>query len=213
MRRAALLLLALGVVPAVAYGQRCTGQAPWSAGSLKVGGAIEFGGGSTNILGGVGVGKDHGLFFGAGAGISNGDGETAVILDAGIGTELSKPVSGKLELCPVGNVRIQLPKNGFSGQVFSAGVAGGYPMTISSSSTTLTLVGGAQLAVDHFSLDSNVCNISGVDCSSTDIIGIFDAGVGLVFNNRISLVPVLRIPTEGDIALRITASIAVGKKK
>jgi len=212
MRRAALLLAALAVVPAVMQAQLCTGQAPWSAGSVKVGGSLEFGDGFTNILGGLGTGKDQGLFFGAGAGITNGGGETAVLLAGGIGKELSKPVSGKLALCPVANVTIQLPKNDVSAQEFSAGVTGGYPVTISSSNMTLALVGAAQLGVDHVSISSNVCDISGVDCSNTDIIGIFDAGVGLVFNNRISLVPVLRVPTQGGISLRIGASVAVGKK-
>jgi hypothetical protein len=210
MRRAALLLVVLSAVPAVMQAQLCTGQAPWSSGSIKAGGRVEFGDGFTDILGDLSFGKDHGLFLGVGAGISNGGGETAFLVEGGIGKELSKPVSGKLELCPVANVLIQFPKDDFSFQEFSGGVSGGYPVQMSSSSMALILTGAAQLAVDHESISGSVCS---VDCSNTDILGIFDAGVGLVFNNRISLVPVLRIPTRGGISLRIGANVAVGKKK
>lgn len=209
MRRAALFFVALSAVPAVARAQLCTGQAPWSAGSLKVGGLAEFGSGFTDLLGGLSWGKDRGFFIGAGAGIRNGGGETAALLAGGVGTELSKPVSGKLELCPVANVTIQLRKNDVSSQEFSGGVSGGYPLSINSKHVTLSLTGAAQLGVDHVSIS----NCTTADCSSTDILAIFDAGVGMVFNERISLVPVLRIPTKGDVSLRITANVAVGKKK
>jgi len=208
MRRAALFFVALSAIPAAVRAQLCTGQAPWSAGSLKVGGLAEFGSGFTDLLGGLAWGKEHSLFIGAGAGIRNGGGETAGLLSAGVGTELSKPVSGKLELCPVANVTIQLRKNDVSRQEFSGGVSGGYPLSVNSKNVDLSLTGAAQLAVDHVSISN--CT---ADCSNTDILAIFDAGVGMVFNDRISLVPVLRIPTKGDVSLRITANVAVGKKK
>ena len=212
MRRAAMLLVALSAVPLVARAQLCTGNAPWSAGSLKVGGLAEFASGVTDLLGTVGAGKDHGFFVGAGAGISNGGGETAVLLSGGVGKELEKQLGGKVTICPVANLTIQLPKDHFSAQLISGGLSGGYPLTTSSKNMTLALTGAAQLAVDHFSISSDVCDSNLVDCSNTDILAIFDAGVGLVFNDRVSLVPVLRIPTKGDLSLRISANVAVGKK-
>jgi len=211
MRRAAWLLMTLSAVPAAMQAQLCTGQAPWSVGSLKVGGRAEFGSGFTDLLGGIGWGKDKGIFLNANAGISNGGGETAVLLSGEVGKELTKG-SSKLALCPVLNVDIELPKHDFSEQVFAGGISGGYPLSVNSKNMTLSLTGAAQLAVDHASISGDTCEALAVDCSNTDILAIFDAGVGLVFNNRISLVPVLRLPTKGDVSLRITANVAIGKK-
>lgn len=214
MRRAAWLLMALSAVPAVMQAQLCVGQAKWSAGSLKVGGRAEFGSGFTDLLGGIGWGKDGGVFLNANAGISNGGGETAVLLSGEVGKELTKAGGGKVALCPIANVDIELPKHDFSSQLFAAGLSGGYPLSVNSKSMTLSLTGAAQLALDHSSITGTSCdaieNLGG-DCTNSDILAIFDAGVGLVFNERISLVPVLRVPTKGNVSLRITANVAVGK--
>lgn len=213
MRRAAWLLVTLSAVPAAMQAQLCTGQAPWSAGSLKVGGRAEFGSGETDLLGGIGWGKDHGIFIGANAGIRNGGGETAVLLSGELGKELK--TSGKFALCPVVDADIQLPHQHVSEQEFSGGVTGGYPLSVTSKNMTLSLTGAARLALDHSSITGTPCDVienAGGDCSNSDILAIFDAGVGLVFNNRISLVPVIRLPTKGDVTLRITANVAIGKK-
>jgi len=210
MRRAAWLLVALSAVPAAMQAQLCTGQAPWSAGSLKVGGRAEFGSGRTDLLGGIGWGKDKGIFLNANAGIRNGHGETAGLLSGEVGKELKS--AGKVALCPVIDVDIQLPKDDVSAQEFSGGVTGGYPLSVNSKNMTLSLVGAARLAARHVSIGEDSCDSDIEDCSNTDILAIFDAGVGLVFNNRISLVPVLRLPTKGDVSLRITANVAIGKK-
>ena len=214
MRRAAWLLMALSAVPAVMQAQLCVGQAKWSAGSLKVGGRAEFGSGFTDLLGGIGWGKDGGIFLNANAGISNGGGETAVLLSGEVGKELTKAGAGKVALCPIANVDIELPKHDFSAQLFAAGLSGGYPLSVNSKSMTLSLTGAAQLALDHSSITGTTCdaieNLGG-DCTNSDILAIFDAGVGLVFNERISLVPVLRVPTKGNVSLRITANVAIGK--
>jgi hypothetical protein len=45
-------------------------------------------------------------------------------------------------------------------------------------------------------------------------VGELNAGAGIIFNNRISLVPALVIPINsgGDVRFRIGVSVAVGKK-
>jgi hypothetical protein len=202
--------MTLSAVPAAMQAQLCTGQAPWSVGSLKVGGRAEFGSGFTDLLGGIGWGKDKGIFINANGGIRNGGGATGGLLSGEVGKELK--TSGKVALCPVVDVDIQLPKDHVSAQRFSGGVTGGYPLSINSKNMTLSLSGAARLAADHRSASSEVCDSDIEDCTNTDILAVFDAGVGLVFNNRISLVPVLRLPTKGDVSLRITANVAIGKK-
>jgi hypothetical protein len=202
MRRAALLLVVFSAVPAAMQAQSCIGQAPWSSGSMKVGGSLEIGDGYTDILGGIGFGKDGGFFFGAGAGIGEG---SQVLLGAGLGKELSTKLADKVSLCPVANVQIGLEKDEYSYWILSGGLSGGYPLSSSSTSTNFVLTGAFQLGISHASF---------LGVSNSDVIGILDAGVGLIFNERISVVPGLRLYFgEGsDVAFTARANIAIGKK-
>ena len=107
MRRAALFFVGLLAVPAALQAQRCVGQAPWSAGSLKVGGSLEFG--STAVAGGIGTGKDKGLFGNVEAGVWSPG--SRFFVRGGIGKELSKPITDKLELCPIAQAAYFFRKN------------------------------------------------------------------------------------------------------
>ncbi len=204
MKRAALLLLVLGAVPAVVQAQVCRGQAPWSSGSIKAGGYVEFGEGYTDFAGSLGFGKDRGLFFGAGAGVTSysGPGGSQVFVEGHIAKEMSEPITDKLELCPIASVAILLPKDEVSGQSALAGVSLGYPLNVSAENLRIVLTGGGQLGFSRVSV---------AGFSETDFVGVFDFGAGFIFNNRISLVPTLRIPTEGDLAFRIAANVALGR--
>ncbi len=210
MRRAAAFLLALVAVPAALQAQRCVGQAPWRSGSLKVGGSLEFG--SVAVAGGVGLGKDKGLFGSAGAGVWSSHGFSQFFIEGGLGKELSKPITDKLELCPIANVSYFFPKDQLSEFNLSGGVSLGYPIEMSAKSVSLALIGSGQLGLQH--AKSTVC--VGTACgsaSNTDVVGIFGFGAGFIFNNRISLVPQLVLPTQGGISLLIIANVAVGSKQ
>lgn len=202
MRRAALLLVALGAVPAVVRAQECLGQASWNG--VKVGGALEIGDGYTDVLGTIGAGKNGGFFFGAGAGIGEG---SQVILTGGVGKELSKKLGGKASLCPVANVALGLVKDDYSYQTLSAGLGTGYPLSSNSENMDIVLTGTFQLGINH----SSVTGFGG----DTDVLGILDGGVGLIFNERISLVPQIRlyVGSESDVALIVRANVSIGKKK
>ena len=209
MRRAALCFVALLAVPAALEAQMCVGQAPWSSGKLKAGGSLEFDGG-TALGGHLATGKDGGMFFTGGAGIITDGGP--FFLHGGLGKELTKKLGDKITICPIANADYFFKKHGVSAFDLSGGLSGGYPVAMNAKNVGLILTGSAQLGYSHVSVDASFCNISGVDCSDSSIIGIFGFGAGFIFNERISLVPQLVIPTEGDLALLIVANVAVGKK-
>lgn len=207
MRKLAVaVLFAALTVPAAVQAQLCVGQAPWSSGKLKAGGSLEFDGGTT-ILGGLGTGKDGGFFFGAGAGvISYGGGAgSQVVLTGNVGKELSKKLADKISICPVVNAAYGLKKNDFSFFNVVGGLSGGYPLASSSKNMNIVLTGAAQFGFDHGS-------VSGAG-GSTDFVGVLDAGAGFIFNNRISLVPTLRIyvGNGSDVAFAARANVALGK--
>jgi hypothetical protein len=207
MHRTALLLAALSSVPAVLQAQRCIGQAPWSSGKLKVGGELHFNGG-TAILGTLGFGKDRGMFAGIGGGIVT-NGGTAGVVQGGIGWELKEPVAGKLELCPIGGLTVEFGE----GATFVTGTGGvslGYPVAMTAANVGLTIIGAGQIGVTRGSFsDCSICD------NFTDGFGLLDGGVGFVFNNRISLSGLLRIPVASpgsDVGFIIRANVAVGKQ-
>lgn len=200
-----VVLLAALAVPAAVQAQACVGQAPWSSGKLKAGGSLEIDGGTT-ILGGLGTGKDQGLFFGASAGIISysGGGGSQFVVGANVGKELSKKLGDKIAICPVVNGAYGFKKNGFSFWNVVGGLSGGYPLSTNAKNLNIILTGAGQLGFSHGS-------VAGV--GSTDFVGVFDAGAGFIFSDRISLVPVLRIyvGNGSDVAFNVRANVAVGK--
>jgi hypothetical protein len=174
---------------------------------MKVGGSLEFNGG-TEIGGHVGVGKDGGFGFRAGAGIVTDGGPVGLHL--GVNKEMSKKLGDKIAICPIVNGAYYLKKHGVSSLHLSGGLSGGYPVAMSSSSVGLIITGAAQLGFSKVSVDGDACDLPGADCSS--IFGLFSGGVGFIFSNRISLVPQVLIPTEGDIAFLILANVAFGSR-
>ncbi len=207
MRKVAFLLFAAGAVPAAVQAQACLGQAPWSSGKMKVGGSLEFDGGTT-ILGGIGTGKDEGLFLGAGAGVVSygGGAGSQVLLTAGVGKELSNKLADKIAICPVVNAEYGLKKNDFSFLDVMGGLYGGYPLATNAKNMNIILTGGGQVGFSH----GSVTGVGG----STDFVGVIDFGAGFIFSNRISLVPMLRIYFGGgstDAAFNARVNVAVGK--
>ncbi|HLB53774.1 MAG TPA: hypothetical protein VJK71_01535 [Gemmatimonadales bacterium] len=203
MRRVVLLLVAISAVPAAIHAQACIGQASWSAGSIKAGGSLEVDGGTT-VLGGLGLGKDEGFFFGAGAGFWSFADETQFLVTGGVGKELSTKLADKVAICPVANLTWGLPKNDFSFQTLTGGLSGGYPLSSSSENLGIVLTGAFQLGFHRSSFLGD---------SHTDFIGIIDAGAGFILNQRISLSPLVRIyfGDGSDVAFVARANVALGK--
>lgn len=203
MRRVAMLLVVLSAVPGAIQAQACIGQAAWSEGKVKVGGSLEVDGGTT-VLGGLGTGSDGGFFFGAGAGFWSFADETQILLTGGAGKELSTKLAGKVAICPVANLVWGLPKNDYSFQTITGGLSGGYPLSSSSENLGIVLTGAVQLGFGRASFLGE---------SSTDFVGIVDAGAGFILSKRISLVPLVRIyfGNGSDVAFVARANVALGK--
>jgi len=172
---------------------------------MKVGGSLEFDGG-TEIGGHVGFGKDGGFGFRAGAGVVTSGGPVG--LHFGLNKDLSSKLADKISLCPIVNAAYYLKKHGVSSLHASGGLSGGYPIKMSSTSVGVIITGSAQLGYSKFTIDNDGCDVA--DCS--DIFGIFGGGAGFIFNNRISLVGQILVPTSGDTEFLIIANVAIGKK-
>jgi hypothetical protein len=211
MRKLALLVVfaAMAVPPAV-HAQACAGQAPWSSGRMKAGGSLEFGNGVTDILGGVAIGKDQGLAVAGRGGFVTGHGDSGFLLGGTVGKEMTNKIADKIPFCPVINADLQFNYFDTSVQQITGGVVAAYPFE-TGGNVGVSIVGGAYAGFAHSSISNDACTV--VDCSRTDFVLHLDAGAGIVFNNRISLVPLLRLPIEpgGDVRFFVGANVALGK--
>ncbi|MGQ0702141.1 MAG: hypothetical protein ACT4PM_03290 [Gemmatimonadales bacterium] len=212
MRRVALLLVGLAAVPVAVQAQMCVGQAAWSAGALKIGGALQLDGG-TSLSGGVGVGKDGGLFGGAALGFTDyeGGGGSQLFVSAVGGKEISQKLGDKVSLCPIVGFQYGFEKDGFSYILATGGLSGGYPVSSGSSSLNIVLTGAAQLGFQRSTFE-----VLDESESETDVVLLLDAGVGLIFSNRISAVPAIRFIIGGpdggdDVAFIARVNVAIGK--
>jgi hypothetical protein len=81
---------------------------------------------------------------------------------------------------------------------------------MSSGNFGVILAGSVQIGLETISIDGGYCDLPGADCSS--VFALFGFGAGFIFSDRISLVPQLLLPTEGDLGYLLTVNIAVGKR-
>jgi hypothetical protein len=204
--RSAIVLLALGSIPAVARGQTCMGQTSYASGSIKAAAGVEFGGNhETGFWGGAGIGRPRSWFAGGSAGIISGTGQSSFGLAGMGGLELKKPLVGKLEVCPMAGIHHQFGDMGFTDFIAAASAA--YPLGSPSANTRLMLVGGYQGIYERYSITVG---------NAEEWYGNLDLGVGLLFDRRFSVVPQVRIPIRygggRDVSFIVRGSVNLGGK-
>lgn len=220
MRYSLPVLLSLVALPGVAQGQACMGQTPFAKGAVKVGGAAEFGNGISAFSGTAGLGSPHGLFGGASLGFASGGGATGTLVSGVIGKELSKPITDRLELCPIAGLGFQFGPNGSYERNYIIGAMVGYPLATASTSMRVILAGGYQGAYQQYGFgDDYVVPLQslsggGGENDHHEWYGLIDLGVGFIFSDRFSLVPQVRIPLRysgRDPSFLIRGNLNIGK--
>jgi hypothetical protein len=203
--RSAIALLVLVSVPAAANGQICQGNTPHVSGAIKASAGLEVGGNeSSHIWGGASIGRPQSWFGGATIGILSGGGESSLGLGVHGGLELKKPIADRLDLCPMAGIRRQFGDFGFTD--FIAAVSAAYQLGSASAKTRLMLVGGYQGIYERY---------SAAGFTAEEWYGNLDLGLGMIFNQRFSFVPQLRIPIRygggRDLSFLLRGSVNLGK--
>lgn len=129
-----------------------------------------------------------------------------VFVSAGAGKELSRPLAGRITICPILNGAYSFKRYGLSEFSLSGGLSGGYPVAMKSKNFGVILTGSAQLGYTRRRIDPGFCDVPQIDCS--DFLGILGFGAGFIFS-RISFVPQLVLPTKGSMSLLILANLAI----
>jgi Outer membrane protein beta-barrel domain len=203
MRPHYLGIAALGLVAGIATtmnGQVCQGTAPFSAGSARIGAAMQFTSGAKAYGAGLAFGSSNSLFASADYVHTQFDdlnaGSNGVDLQGGYSIAMN--TSRSIQLCPIVGFAYQ------SGPDFDTGFGtvsssirafafGGSIGTTVPMSPTLDLVpfGGASYQLTHAT-----SSLAGVSSSVDDNTTVLQAGAGFVFNKVMTIQPSVSLPTE-----------------
>ena len=207
MRSKWIVIGAIGVVGATsAEAQTCIGHPSFAAGSIQLGGGVEFADDLTTLGVGVNFGRQQGLFGGASIGRASLDDdaldidESATIVGLNLGYQTTIMRTGRTQFCPYGDVVLQFgpsaPGIDVSGQLITFGGRLGGTFT---GGPNLEVVPTAGLALAIARVEFDFEDNQGFDdIDESETGGMLDAGVGFVFNRRIGILPYLRIPLGFD---------------
>jgi hypothetical protein len=203
MRRVLMVTAACGVMWAgSAEAQTCVGNMSFESAPMRAGGEVSFSSDSFGLGGGIAKQFNNNLFGGGGLvlhGISGGDGTGKGFYVSG-GTERNLGANEKFFLCPLVNI-VKLFGIGLGGdnKLSSLLVNFGGMVGFEASQSGTTRI------VPTFGLTINIMRntFSGGffdDFTDSTTFAALQAGVGLIFNDKMSLVPMLSLPFNQDAA-------------
>ena len=207
------VLFTLGVA-APASAQLCTGQPSFSAGPVQITPSAAFAEGATEFGGSVAGGSER-LFAGAGLFRSNYSDieEGAFSLAGGVGANFVADRSNHVHVCPIARVSWQNGPN--SGDLDLRTLtygAGGQVGFVATDTGRLAVVPTFGASVHNARVNVSFADL---DETATETFGLVNVGVGLIFNQRMSLNPVLAFPVglEGsdDVQFSIAFSMNFGR--
>lgn len=190
----AVVLVLVSIAPA--YGQICTGNLPYDVAPRRIGGDVGFSA-NTLVLGG-GYSRTFDRFFGTGGvfyqNVHDIGGAFGVVGSAG--TERRVGADEKFALCPIGSLLLVWgPEPAIDTGLFTFGLDIGASVGFEAARRGTTVIVpkfGASLSMLRTKFGGNF------DVSFTDTFLTLQAGVGFLLNDRMSVVPTIRIPVGAD---------------
>jgi hypothetical protein len=196
MKRLLLAALFTFVWVSPGYAQTCTGNMSFDTAPRRVGGDIGFSANSFALGGGYGRNFDQffalgGAFFQNFSDIGGGFG----VLGS-VGTERQVGADQKFSLCPMGTLLLSwgpevATDTSLSTLALDFGASVGFEAS-RSGTTAIVPRFGATISVLRTSFGGPF------DFSNTETFLTLQAGVGIIFNDQMSLVPTVRIPVGSD---------------
>ena len=205
MRRSLVVSLALlAIIRSQAAAQACQGLASFSAGQMQVAGNAQFGDLTNSFGAGVAYGLPSGLYAGANISTTSFDGADASSLGVGanVGYQMSVGKGSKISLCPVARLAIGMGPDEEAFDINSSstdlhfGLAVGTQM---GKNPRMQILPTAGLGLQHtkFKVEDTAPGGSTVEASET--YPLARIGVGLIFNQQISVRPTIDIPISSDL--------------
>jgi hypothetical protein len=205
MRRSLVVSLALlAIVRSQAVAQTCQGMASFSAGQMQVSGNAQFGDLTNSFGGGISYGLPSGLYAGANLSTTSFDGldQSSLGVGANVGYQMSVGKASKIALCPVARLAIGMGPDDEAFDINAGstdlhfGLAVGTDMGTNPRMRILPTA-GLGLQYSKFKVEDTGPGGSTVEASET--YPLARLGLGLIFNQQISVRPSVDIPISSDL--------------
>ena len=214
MRRTLVVPMALlAVVNAPAAAQTCQGLASFTAGQMQVVANAQFPEARTIWGGSFSYGVPSGIYGGADLSTTSIDDDGGSSLGVGVhaGYQMKLGRAGKMSLCPVARLGLGMGPDDEAADVNSSqtDVHFGFALGTEMGSTPrMRILPTAGLGLQYNKLKQDVGGSTAFEASET--YGLARLGVGLVFNQQISLRPTIDIPLGSDLSDDPIFGLSVG---
>lgn len=218
--RPGLALLLVVFAPSAARAQLCVGTAPFSAGPVRLAGAMNFTDGAKQFGGMLDVGAAQGLFAGANASrISFDDfSETAMVYGVHAGFAVPVGTSQKAQMCPIVSLGFNdgpdLDFFGSPAELSGRQLGLGFSLGgIVSSTPSLDVVPFATIAYIRSKAD---LTFGGSTETTNDDNGLLALGVGFVLSRMVTIQPNIAFPLgeeDSDPSYGIALMVNLGRRK
>ena len=221
MRRSLVVSLALlAIVRSPAVAQSCEGLASFSAGQMQVAGNAQFGEFTNTWGGSFTYGIPSGVYAGADLSTTSFDGidQSSLGIGAHAGYQMKLGRTGKMSLCPVARLALGMGPDDEAAEINSSSTAAHFGLALGTevgANPRMRILPTVGLGLQYSKAKVEDTSPGGSAFEASDTYGLARLGVGLVFNQQISIRPSVDIPLglEGsDPAFGLTVGYNFGSK-
>jgi len=205
MRRSLVVSLALlAIVRSQAVAQSCQGMASFSAGQMQVAGNAQFGDLSNSFGAGVSYGLPSGLYAGANLSTTSFDGidQKSLGVGANVGYQMSVGKGSKISLCPVARLAIGMGPDDAASDINSSSTDMHFGLAVGTSMGTnprMQILPNAGLGLSYTKFKVEDTGPGGSTAEASETYPLARLGLGLIFNQQISVRPTVDIPISSDL--------------
>jgi hypothetical protein len=205
MRRSLVVSLALlAIVRSQAVAQSCQGMASFSAGQMQVSGNAQFGDLSNSFGGGISYGLPSGIYAGANLSTTSFDGldQSSLGVGANVGYQMSVGKASKIALCPVARLAIGMGPDEEAFDINAGSTDLHFGLAVGTSMGTnprMRILPTAGLGLQYTKFKVEDTGPGGSTTEASETYPLARLGLGLIFNQQISVRPSVDIPISSDL--------------
>jgi outer membrane protein with beta-barrel domain len=216
MRRSLVVSLALlAIVRSPVVAQTCQGLASFSTGKLQVAGNVQLPEARKVFGGSVTYGMPSGIY--AGADLSNtsidNDGGSSLGFGAHAGYQMKLGRTGKMNVCPVASLALGMGPDDEAADINSSStdVHFGFALGTDMGRTPrMSIIPTAGLGLQYSKFKQEDTGPGGSTFEASETYALARLGLGLVFNQQISVRPTIDIPLGSDLSNDPIFGVTVG---
>jgi hypothetical protein len=206
MRRSLVVSLALlAIVRSQAAAQSCQGMASFSAGQMQVSGNAQFGDVRNSFGAGLAYGLPSGVYAGANLSTTKFDGldQSSLGIGANVGYQMKVGKSSKISLCPVARLALGMGPDQEAFDINNSSTDLHFGLALGTSMGTnprMQILPTAGLGLQYTKLKSEDTSPGGTTDELSETYPQATLGLGLIFNQQISVRPSVDIPISSDLS-------------